>query len=85
MLPLLSKLSHSYLGIQASSTPCERPFSTAGDTISQERSNLIPDQLDMQICLQKKMLNLKQSTINMCNTKILLLMCSCTSFTLQLH
>ena len=62
MLPLLSKLSHSYLCIQALSTPCERPFSTAGDTISQERSNLFPDQLDMQICLQKK--NVKPKTIH---------------------
>lgn len=52
-LPLLSKLSNSYLCIQASSTSHERVFSTAGDTISQERLHILPDQADMQIFLQK--------------------------------
>ncbi|XP_044058674.1 uncharacterized protein LOC122879066 [Siniperca chuatsi] len=52
-LPLLSELTNSYLCIQASSTPCERVFSTAGDTISQERSHILPEQADMQIFLQK--------------------------------
>lgn len=52
-LPLLSQLSNSYLCIQASSTPPERVFSTAGDTISQERSHILPEQADMQIFLQK--------------------------------
>eukprot|EP00064_Thunnus_orientalis_P014416 superscaffoldBa00002495_g14460 len=44
MLPLLFELSNSYLCIQASS---------AGDTISQERSHIVPEQADMQIFLQK--------------------------------
>ncbi|KAG7274572.1 hypothetical protein CRUP_022085 [Coryphaenoides rupestris] len=35
-LPVLSQLSPKYLCVQASSTPSERVFSTAGDTISQE-------------------------------------------------
>nr|XP_046245767.1 uncharacterized protein LOC124059629 isoform X2 [Scatophagus argus]XP_046245768.1 uncharacterized protein LOC124059629 isoform X2 [Scatophagus argus]XP_046245769.1 uncharacterized protein LOC124059629 isoform X2 [Scatophagus argus] len=52
-LPLLFKLSNSYLCIQASSTPHERAFSTAGDTVSQERSRILSDQADMQIFLQK--------------------------------
>lgn len=52
-LPLLSKLSNSYLCIQASSTPCERVFSHAGETVSQERLHILPDQADMQIFLQK--------------------------------
>ncbi|XP_033487832.1 E3 SUMO-protein ligase ZBED1-like isoform X6 [Epinephelus lanceolatus] len=52
-LPLLSQLSNSYLCIQASSTPRERVFSTAGDTISRERSHILPEQADMQIFLQK--------------------------------
>lgn len=52
-LPLLSQLSNSYLCIQASSTPRERVFSTAGDTVSQERSHILPEQADMQIFLQK--------------------------------
>lgn len=52
-LPLLAELSHSYLCVQASSTPSERVFSTAGDTISQERSRIMPDKADMLIFLQK--------------------------------
>ncbi|XP_070826810.1 uncharacterized protein [Chaetodon trifascialis] len=52
-LPLLSELSGSYLCVQASSTPRERVFSTAGDTVSHERSHVLPDQADMQIFLQK--------------------------------
>ena len=43
ILPLLAELSHGYLSVQASSTPSERVFSTAGDTISQERSRIMPD------------------------------------------
>ena len=52
-LPLLSKLSSSYLCIQASSTPQERVFSTAGDTTSQERLHVLADQANTQIFLQK--------------------------------
>lgn len=36
-MPMLSDLATRYLCVQASSTPSERTFSTAGDTISQER------------------------------------------------
>lgn len=53
MLPFLYKLSNSYLCIQASSTPHERAFSTEGDTLSQERSHVLPDQADLLIFLQK--------------------------------
>ncbi|XP_048853064.1 E3 SUMO-protein ligase ZBED1 [Brienomyrus brachyistius] len=35
-LPMLSELASRYLCVQASSTPSERTFSTAGDIISQE-------------------------------------------------
>ncbi|XP_038137844.1 E3 SUMO-protein ligase ZBED1-like [Cyprinodon tularosa] len=52
-LPLLADLSHGYLTVQASSSPSERVFSTAGDTISQERSRIMPDKADMLIFLQK--------------------------------
>ncbi|XP_061902651.1 E3 SUMO-protein ligase ZBED1-like [Entelurus aequoreus] len=38
--PLLSDLAFSYLCVQASSTPSERVFSTAGDTICPERSRI---------------------------------------------
>nr|XP_055050617.1 E3 SUMO-protein ligase ZBED1-like isoform X2 [Misgurnus anguillicaudatus] len=51
--PFLSDLAQSYLCVQASSTPSERVFSTAGDTISQERSRILPEKADMLIFLQK--------------------------------
>ncbi|XP_069395174.1 E3 SUMO-protein ligase ZBED1-like [Paralichthys olivaceus] len=52
-LPLLSGLAESFLCVQASSTPSERVFSTAGDTISPERSRILPEKADMLIFLQK--------------------------------
>ncbi|KAM8762179.1 zinc finger BED domain-containing protein 4-like isoform 2-T2 [Acanthopagrus schlegelii] len=52
-LPLLSDLATKYLCVQASSTPAERTFSTAGDTISQERACLSPEKADMLIFLKK--------------------------------
>ena len=53
-LPALSSLAARYLCVQASATPSERTFSTAGDTISQERACLLPDKADMLIFLKKK-------------------------------
>ncbi|XP_049437749.1 E3 SUMO-protein ligase ZBED1-like [Epinephelus fuscoguttatus] len=52
-LPLLSGLAERFLCVQASSTPSERVFSTAGDTISPERSRILPEKADMLIFLQK--------------------------------
>ncbi|KAI2666748.1 E3 SUMO-protein ligase ZBED1 [Labeo rohita] len=52
-LPLLTTIATSYLCAQASSTPSERVFSTAGSTISQERSRLLPEKANMLIFLQK--------------------------------
>ncbi|XP_030196906.1 zinc finger BED domain-containing protein 1-like isoform X1 [Gadus morhua] len=52
-LPALSSLAARYLCVQASATPSERTFSTAGDTISQERACLLPDKADMLIFLKK--------------------------------
>lgn len=52
-LPLLTNIATSYLCAQASSTPSERVFSTAGNTISQERSRLLPEKANMLIFLQK--------------------------------
>ncbi|XP_057703650.1 E3 SUMO-protein ligase ZBED1-like isoform X2 [Corythoichthys intestinalis] len=51
--PLMSDLAFSYLCVQASSTPSERVFSTAGDTICPERSWLLPEKADMLIFLNK--------------------------------
>lgn len=52
-LPMLSELASRYLCVQASSTPSERTFSTAGDIISQERACLSPEKADMLIFLKK--------------------------------
>ncbi|XP_072772727.1 E3 SUMO-protein ligase ZBED1-like [Nerophis lumbriciformis] len=52
-LPLLYDLVQTYLCVQASSTPSERVFSTAGDTISEERVRLDPEKADMLIFLKK--------------------------------
>jgi len=52
-LPILFHLSESYMSVQASSTPSERVFSTATDTISKERSRILPEKADMLIFLQK--------------------------------
>ena len=42
-----------YLCAQASSTPSERVFSTAGDTISAESSRILPEKADMLVFLHK--------------------------------
>lgn len=51
--PLMSNMAFSYLCVQASSTPSERVFSTAGDTICAERSRILPEKADMLIFLKK--------------------------------
>ncbi|XP_030273111.1 zinc finger BED domain-containing protein 1-like isoform X1 [Sparus aurata] len=51
--PLLSCLAFSYLCVQASSTPSERVFSTAGNTICAERARLLPEKADVIIFLNK--------------------------------
>ncbi|XP_061910657.1 uncharacterized protein LOC133654353 [Entelurus aequoreus] len=48
-LPLLYDLAQTYLCVQASSTPSERVFSTAGDTISEERVRLNPEKAELLI------------------------------------
>ena len=52
--PLLSCVVFSYLCVQASSTPSERVFSTAGNIICAERARLLPEKSDMIIFLNKK-------------------------------
>lgn len=51
--PLLSCLAFSYLCVQASLTPSEHVFSTAGNTICVEQSRLLPEKADMIIFLNK--------------------------------
>ncbi|XP_047222620.1 E3 SUMO-protein ligase ZBED1-like [Girardinichthys multiradiatus] len=52
-MPMLSNLATRYLCVQASSTPSERTFSTARDTISRERVCLSPEKADMLSFLKK--------------------------------
>ena len=53
--PLLSQLSLRYLCVQASSVASERVFSTAGDTLSNERSKMSTDKVDMAIFIKKNL------------------------------
>lgn len=46
-LSLLSALSDTYLCVQATSTPSERVFDTAEDTISPDRLRILPEKADM--------------------------------------
>uniref|UniRef100_A0A1A7Z5Q1 BED-type domain-containing protein n=1 Tax=Iconisemion striatum TaxID=60296 RepID=A0A1A7Z5Q1_9TELE len=49
-MPMLASLAKKYLCVQASSTPSERVFSTAGDTVSVERARVLPKKVDMLKC-----------------------------------
>merc|ERR1712208_68654 len=47
--PLLSPLAKAFLSIPATSVPSERVFSTAGDIVNAQRSQLLPENVDMLI------------------------------------
>ncbi|XP_065149407.1 E3 SUMO-protein ligase ZBED1-like [Paramisgurnus dabryanus] len=53
--PLLSPLVKAYFSIPATSVPSERVFSTAGDIVTAQRSQLLPENVDMLIFLKKNM------------------------------
>lgn len=55
MYPRLSSLSKAYLTVPATSVPSERVFSTAGDIVSAQRSQLLPANVDMLVFLQKNL------------------------------
>jgi len=55
--PRLSLLARKYLCLNATSTPSERVFSTAGDVIDEKRSRLLSDNADSIIFLNKKIIN----------------------------
>ena len=51
--PLLCRIAMAFLNIPATSTPSERVFSTAGNTVTQQRSCLKPKNVDAIIFLNK--------------------------------
>ncbi|KAL7829121.1 hypothetical protein SRHO_G00327550 [Serrasalmus rhombeus] len=53
--PLLSQLAKACLSVPATSVPSERIFSTAGDVVNAQRSQLLPENVDMLIFLKKNM------------------------------
>lgn len=53
--PRLFELSIKYLIVQATSTPSERVFSTAGYVLSTKRSRLTEENLDMLLFMYKKL------------------------------
>ncbi|KAI4881690.1 hypothetical protein NFI96_031341 [Prochilodus magdalenae] len=50
--PLLSQLAKACLSVPATSVPSERIFSTAGDIVNAQRSQLLPENVDMLIFLK---------------------------------
>ena len=53
--PLLAKLAKHYLCIPGTSVAAERVFSTAGDIVTAQRSNLTPEHIDQLIFLQNNL------------------------------
>lgn len=53
--PLLSQLAKVCLSIPGTSVPSPRVFSAAGDIVNAQRSQLLPEHLDMLIFLNQNM------------------------------
>ncbi|XP_056124490.1 zinc finger BED domain-containing protein 4-like [Rhinichthys klamathensis goyatoka] len=53
--PRLCKLAQTYLGIQATSSASERAFSASGNVVTNHRSCLKPEKVDMLVFLSKNL------------------------------
>ena len=53
--PMLSRLAKVFLSIPATSVPSERVFSTAGDIVTAERAQLLPENVDRLVFLKKNL------------------------------
>lgn len=51
--PHVAKLAHRYLAVPDTSTPSERPFSLAGNTITRQGAGLHPAYVDTLISLHE--------------------------------
>ncbi|XP_065673458.1 E3 SUMO-protein ligase ZBED1-like [Hydra vulgaris] len=50
--PRLATIAKKYLSVPATTVPCERLFSTDGFIADKHRSSLLPDSLNMLLCLK---------------------------------
>ena len=59
--PILAKIAKDYLAIQATSVPCEQPFSLANNTIRKTISRLHPQTARACICLKSWLVHFLES------------------------
>lgn len=51
LYPTISKLVRKFLCVPATTVPCERLFSLAGEVVSRKRTSLTPSNVDKLVCL----------------------------------
>jgi len=73
LYPEVSKLAKKYLSIVATSVPCERLFSEAGNITSKKRSSLSPDRVNNLLFLNSYYKSTRTSDHTLVRTYILIL------------